>query len=700
MLAALAGFVLTAGPSGVNAFFRLPCSQPVVVERSDPIVNSGSISGHLHTIVGGSNFNFSMTYEDARASDCTSCKAAADKSNYWTPTLFYQAQDGRFQRVKQVGGMTVYYLQRLSKDKKPVRAFPPGFRMLAGDPFVRSYDNTNLAQRAVSHVCLGVPNSPQTPNLPNINCPEGVRTQLVFPSCWDGVNLDSTNHKSHVAYPDGMDNGKCPSTHPVRLVTIFYEVIWDTNAWKDQWWKGPNQQPFVLSMGDPTGYGFHGDFLNGWDVPALQRALDNCNQDSGRIEDCPGFIDLLTDQQTSVCVNPTRVNEVTEGWLNTLPGCNPVSPGPGRATPQSGCNGAGGNEKILSKDQVGFVRKDLPFLDPVGCAKDNKQARLLTGYSVQDLLMTIEKCGQICNTKGFSYIGLQWSIECWCGKTFDESKAATRGACNMPCGGNALEMCGGDLTLSVYRYNPNKSGTVPSPSPSTPANTPPPPPVNTPAASSSTTSTSTPPVVVVVPPPSSPSSRPASSSRPSPSSSPSSSPAPPPANTDTSTSVDPRSHGAPPGWNYRGCFVDTVHPQRTLAGAGQYNDDRMTPQVCVDRCKSKGFSVAGTEYGGECYCGDAMVGGALAKPDGECKMPCKGDKGVMCGGPARLSVYSIGMGKLSTRSELELGSVVGFVDADADVNEKRDAGNSSSVRRRSLHHRRSLHGRSRLSDVN
>ncbi|KAG9043061.1 hypothetical protein FS842_001933 [Serendipita sp. 407] len=243
----------------------------------------------------------------------------------------------------------------------------------------------------------------------------------------------------------------------------------------------------------------------------------------------------------------------------------------------------------------------------------------------------------------------------------------------MPCGGNALEMCGGDLTLSVYRYNPNKSGTVPSPSPSTPANTPPPPPVNTPAASSTTTSTSTPPVVVVVPPPSSSSSRPASSSRPSPSSS--SSPPPPPANTDTSTSVDPRSHGAPPGWNYRGCFLDTVHPQRTLAGAGQYNDDRMTPQVCVDRCKSKGFSVAGTEYGGECYCGDAMVGsgGALGKPDGECKMPCKGDPRVMCGGPARLSVYSIGMGKLSTRSELELGSGVGFVDADADVNEKRDA---------------------------
>jgi len=30
---------------------------------------------------------------------------------------------------------------------------------------------------------------------------------LEFPSCWDGENLDSKDHRSHVAFPD--DNGRC-----------------------------------------------------------------------------------------------------------------------------------------------------------------------------------------------------------------------------------------------------------------------------------------------------------------------------------------------------------------------------------------------------------------------------------------------------------------------------------------------------------
>ncbi|EON65187.1 hypothetical protein W97_04424 [Coniosporium apollinis CBS 100218] len=31
---------------------------------------------------------------------------------------------------------------------------------------------------------------------------------------------------------------------------------------------------FVLSNGDPTGYGYHGDFINAWDIDFLQRAAD------------------------------------------------------------------------------------------------------------------------------------------------------------------------------------------------------------------------------------------------------------------------------------------------------------------------------------------------------------------------------------------------------------------------------------------
>jgi hypothetical protein len=37
-----------------NAFWRLPCAQPVLNARVDPIVAPGVPSGHAHTIMGSS----------------------------------------------------------------------------------------------------------------------------------------------------------------------------------------------------------------------------------------------------------------------------------------------------------------------------------------------------------------------------------------------------------------------------------------------------------------------------------------------------------------------------------------------------------------------------------------------------------------------------------------------------------------------
>lgn len=86
-----------------NAFFRLPCSQPIVTERADPIVSPGVVSGHVHTISGGNGFGFDMTYADTQASTCSSCAITKDLSNYWVPTLYYKGQDGTYQSVEQSG---------------------------------------------------------------------------------------------------------------------------------------------------------------------------------------------------------------------------------------------------------------------------------------------------------------------------------------------------------------------------------------------------------------------------------------------------------------------------------------------------------------------------------------------------------------------------------------------------------------------
>ena len=123
--------------------------------------------------------------------------------------------------------------------------FPEDFRMLAGTKTNRNYTDT-IEQNAVSFVCRGT-EGPATYELPNRNCPGGLRTQIIMPSCWDGKNLDSLDHKSHMAYPSGIDNGVCPDSHPKRFITTFYEVTWSVDEFKDRWYG--DQQPFVFSHG-------------------------------------------------------------------------------------------------------------------------------------------------------------------------------------------------------------------------------------------------------------------------------------------------------------------------------------------------------------------------------------------------------------------------------------------------------------------
>jgi hypothetical protein len=56
------------------------------------------------------------------------------------------------------------------------------------------------------------------------------REKLIGFRCWDGVNLDSPDHKSHIAYPTAgpasfhTDGGACPASHPVKIPQLMLEV--------------------------------------------------------------------------------------------------------------------------------------------------------------------------------------------------------------------------------------------------------------------------------------------------------------------------------------------------------------------------------------------------------------------------------------------------------------------------------------------
>jgi hypothetical protein len=303
--------------------FTVNC-QPLTIQRSDPILFPGKPGGHVHSIIGGTAFQRSMSGR-GQDSDQTTCDKAIDHSNYWVPQLYHQRSDNKLFEMVKWTGSAVYYQKRAcnyttaskvcDKTQTPL-AFPYGFRMIAGDTTRRTQNNNDFAQRAISMMCIFDGGSKEGNGLPPRHC-NTIRAQVYFPSCWDGINLDSADHKSHVSYPEIGDynGGVCPKTHPVALLSIFYEFFFDTSSYTDY-------NRFVFANGDTTGFGYHGDFVMGWtDRNLLQTAHRDCVGAS----DCP----KLGNQPASKrpLMHPAIFEE--EIGLNgpissPLPGGNPV----------------------------------------------------------------------------------------------------------------------------------------------------------------------------------------------------------------------------------------------------------------------------------------------------------------------------------------------------------------------------------------
>lgn len=91
------------------------------------------------------------------------------------------------------------------------------------------------------------------------------------------------------------------------------------------------------------------------------------------------------------------------------------------------------------------------------------------------------------------------------------------------------------------------------------------------------------------------------------------------------------------GFKYAGCFKDAS--ERALGGVVRADLGLVSNEKCVAHCRAAGYALAGTEYGGQCYCGNELVG-SQHLDGGKCEMPCEGDASQFCGGSWALSVYS------------------------------------------------------------
>ncbi|QIW99016.1 hypothetical protein AMS68_004534 [Peltaster fructicola] len=430
--------------SGVDAFWRMNCAV-VHTGRIDPIINPGTVSGHVHTIVGGSNVGVNSTYSSLTNSSCSSCEIQADKSAYWTPLLYYQYPNGSFIEVPHSGSV-IYYVTRGPTSPYTV-PFPPGFQMVTGDRSARSYDNTSytwgnatypgrpIADRVSFDRFADGPPLPNQPFMFNTTCANGMRAQVHFQTCWDGVNLYKPD-QSHVAYLSQIDDGVCPPGYPVVIPHLFMETSYAVAQVPDQ---APGGQ-FVFSHGDPTGYGFHADFQNGWDPVVQAAAVANCliPDNFGQISFCPSLLASDTNGYALNC--PERDRHRLPSVTYTVD-----------STPLA-------TRAVQPYQPFGLANEVY-----LGCFNDSAAGiRTLNAYSVLSYLnMTVEYCQAICTSQGYRLSGVEYAQECHCDNFLNPTAVNGSNQCSWNCGGTmetggTQEICGGLGYINVYNLtDPN-----------------------------------------------------------------------------------------------------------------------------------------------------------------------------------------------------------------------------------------------------
>jgi len=256
---------------------------PIGHLRTDPILSQKCLSEHVHTFYGPPKIHPAVTYEELRSTtdatpfEATSGNVLENQSLYWHPT-FYRVLDDGTREITEPDWTTVYY----AFNKGETKAFPEGFRMIArpgaGLRF-SCYGTKSEKKDDTKEIYYENDSADDTANpFPAEACAE-LATSLVFPSCWDGENLDSVDHASHVAYPVGKESGDlstfagsdmdCPESHPVLLpqILLFFRFLDYPGG----------EHELSNSNGNGGAANWHADYMMGWDEGFLQEILDGAD---------------------------------------------------------------------------------------------------------------------------------------------------------------------------------------------------------------------------------------------------------------------------------------------------------------------------------------------------------------------------------------------------------------------------------------
>lgn len=207
------------------------------------------------------------------------------------------------------------------------------------------------------------------------------------------------------------------------------------------------------------GYGFHGDFLNGWDEATLTAALSQCaagdKNPSGVVGSCPVFAPMNDQDFATNC--PARlplIDEPVLGMIDKLPGCITITEGPASATAADMVCGTDTTQPSMSSassESGTTVGAEVNGWKYLGCANEPTNARALDGASMIDGNLTNGVCQAWCSKKGFTMAGTEYASQCYCGNSLATGSSLGAKCKSIKCAGSDAEYCGGPDRLSVYQ---------------------------------------------------------------------------------------------------------------------------------------------------------------------------------------------------------------------------------------------------------
>ncbi|MGW2832742.1 DUF1996 domain-containing protein [Streptomyces sp. NPDC001286] len=256
------------------------------LRNSDNVIVAPGVSNgahHFHDYIGNQS-NTAFASDNDLANADTSCENKGDKSTYYWPVL--RLQNGtQEQDADKPGGGTEGNAGQIVTPKQVTMTFigsprskvaemPRLLRIITGDAkaFVNGPANANAAWS-----CTGFEDRQLKDKYPL--CPQGsdvVRT-FRFQSCWDGRNIDSANHRTHVAFADA--SGACPNGFEA-IPQLVQRIVYDVKAPSLQ--DGGRTTPLFAVDSFPENLHKpitdHGDFINVFDE-SLMKEMVSCIND-------------------------------------------------------------------------------------------------------------------------------------------------------------------------------------------------------------------------------------------------------------------------------------------------------------------------------------------------------------------------------------------------------------------------------------